>query len=759
MRGRTPDAERAGPATGGRGKTTTLRVPPPVCGLIRWTRAGEFSDTLAALKSSPAVVDEPRFFRPWIVVLLLVLGVGTVYWNSWHVPFVLDDKMAITDNPTVRTLWPLSGPLSPPTDGSPVAGRPLPNLSFAINRALGGEAVWSYHVGNVALHLAAALVLFALLRQTLARPAVPERLRNDAPVVAAAVALLWALHPLQTVAVTYVSQRTELMVSLCYLLTLLAVGRAAAAERGRRWWGVLAVVACVAGMACKEVMVSAPLLALLYDRTFFAGTFREAWRARWRLYAGLMASWFLLGFLIWSTHGRGGTAGFGLVVTPLNYVATQAEALPRYLGLVFWPSNLIFDYGRYVARDTAVIAVGLAVVGGLFATTLFALRRWPAAGFVGVLYFAVLAPTSSFVPVATQTMGEHRMYLVLAGVLTVVAGVLWRWLDRRAVVAILGVAIVAAGARTVVRNTDYASSEYLWRDTVRRWPSNVRAYNNLAAVLFERGELQEGAALLTEAMRLDPQDVDTLRNLSRLDLQSGRAELAVERAELAQRLDPRSAFGWIVVAVARMGAGRLADARQAWQEVLRLRPDWPEAHLGLGDVLARTGEPAAAIREYTEALRLRPEFVPAHLAYGGVLARLGRTEEALVQAQRAVQIDPHSGPALALTARLLSTLDRSDEAVATYQTLLQVQPNSPGVHFNCGNALILVHRFTEALAQFDEAARLDGPSAPLLVSRAVALLELGRMDEGGATLREALRLDPRYTPAQELLRRLANEAR
>ncbi|MBK8475588.1 MAG: tetratricopeptide repeat protein [Opitutaceae bacterium] len=696
----------------------------------------------------------PRALRMWLVALLLVLGVGTVYWNSLHVPFVLDDKLAVMDNPTVRSLWPLSGPLSPPRNGLPVAGRPLPNLSFAINRAISGDAVWSYHLGNAGLHALAALALFALLRQTLARPVVPERLRHDALSAAAVVTFLWALHPLQTVAVTYVSQRTELMVSLCYLLTLLAVGRAATVERGGRWWGVFAVVVCAAGMACKEVMVSAPLVALLYDRTFFAGSFREAWRRRWRLHAGLMAGWILLGFLVWSTRGRGGTAGFGLVVSPLAYAATQAEALPRYLGLVFWPRDLVFDYGMYVARDTRVIVAGLALIGALLALTLVALRRWAVAAFAGVLFFAVLAPTSSVVPVATQTMGEHRMYLALAGVLTLVAGVLWRWLDRRVVVAVLVLAVLAAGGRTLARNSDYASAENLWRDTVRQWPSNARAYNNLAAVLFDRGEIQEASALLTEAMRLDPQNVDTLRNLSRLDLQSGRLALAVERAETAQRLDPDSAFGWIVVAVARMGAGRLPEARQAWQAVLRLRPDWPEAHLGLGDVQARLGEAEEAIREYTEALRLRPDWPEAHLGFGGVLERLGRVAEALTHAQRAVQINPRSGPALALTARLLYALERPEEAVATYRTLLEVQPNFPGTYYYCGNALLVVRRPAEALAQFDEAARRDGPSAPLLVARAVALLALGRTEEGAAVVQEALRLDPRYGPAQELWQRL-----
>jgi tetratricopeptide (TPR) repeat protein len=694
-----------------------------------------------------------------LVALLLVLGVGAVYWNTLHAPFVLDDTMTITDNPTLRSLWPLAGPLSPPSGGLPVAGRPLPNLTLAINHAISGDAVWSYHVANAALHAMAALTLFALLRQMLVRPAVPQRLRNDAPLAAAAVALLWALHPLQTSAVTYVSQRTELMMSLCYLLTLLAVGRVAEGGRGGRWWAVFAPLVCAAGMACKEVMVSAPLLALLYDRTFFAGSFRAAWRARWRLYVGLMAGWVLLAFLVLGTRGRGGTAGFGLSVTPLEYAVTQAVALSRYLGLVFWPHELVFDYGRYVARDAAAIAAGLALIGGLLALTLVALRRWPGPAFAGMLFFALLAPTSSFVPVATQTMGEHRMYLALAGVLMLVAGALWHWLDRRVVLAFFGIAIVGAGVRTVARNADYASVEKLWRETLRQCPANVRAYNVLAGVLLERGDLQEAEGLLATALPLNPQSADTLRNLSRLDLRSGRAGLAVERAETAQRLDPNSAFGWITVAVARMGAGRLPEARQAWQEVLRLRPDWPEAHLGLGDVQARLGDPEAAVREYSEALRLRPDFLRVHLSFAAVLERLGRTAEALEHAQRAVEIGRSSGPALALKARLLFQLDRTDEAVATYRTLLQVQSDFPGAHYHCGHALIVLGQPAEALTHFDEEARRSGTNAPLLFWRAVALLDLDRRDEGTAVLREALRLDPSYAPAQELWQRLKEVSR
>lgn len=685
--------------------------------------------------------------------MVLIAGIGMAYRGALQAPFVLDDSAAITDNPTIRSLWPLSGPLSPPSGGVPVSGRPLPNLGFALNYAISGNEVWSYHVGNIGFHLLTALTLFSLLRLTLARPVLPERIRGDAAVLAFVVAVLWALHPLATAAVTYISQRTELMVSLCYMLTLLAVGRAAESERRSGWWSVAAIASCTAGMTCKEVMVSAPLVALLYDRVFFAGSFGAAWRARWRLYVGLAASWLLLGYLVWSTRGRGGTAGFGLDMTPLSYALTQGQAVTRYLGLVFWPRGLVFDYGMYLAHGWREIVPGLAVVGALGAATVVALRRWPVAGFAGVLFFAVLAPTSSFVPVATQTMAEHRMYLPLGVVLVVVVGWLWCRFGRL-VLAPLAVLAVAAGLATAVRNADYASEERLLRDSLRKWPDNARAHNNLASLLLARGDAVAGVAELKEALRLDPRFVDALRNLSRAELLAGRTDEALARAEEAQQFDVNSPEGWSVVATAQQAAGRLAGAKTAWEEALKRRPVWPEAHLKLGEVLLQLGETTGALGEFSEALRQKPGWVAAHLRLADTLSQNGRKDAALVQVAAALREDPSSVEALSAQANLLFDLERYDEAVAAGRALIRLRADFPGARFALGNALLALGRSAEALVELDAALGVDGETASLHCSRALALLDLGRMAEAVAAVDLALKLDPAHGPALELRRNL-----
>ena len=209
----------------------------------------------------------------FVAVAVIVAAIAGVYWNSLSAPFLFDDTLAIEQNNSIRQLWPLSHVFSPPSDGSGVTGRPIVNLSLALNYAWSGLNVTSYHVVNLVIHALAAAALFGLVRRSLLRPALRGRFTADAAWwIATAVALLWALHPLQTETVTCVVQRTEALVALFYLLTLYLFVRGVEASEPRAWHAA-ALVACMLGMASKEVMASAPLVVLLFDRTFFAGSF------------------------------------------------------------------------------------------------------------------------------------------------------------------------------------------------------------------------------------------------------------------------------------------------------------------------------------------------------------------------------------------------------------------------------------------------------------------------------------------------------
>src|SRR5687768_6274135 len=377
-------------------------------------------------------------WQRWCVPAVLSLLTAAAYCNSLSGPFVFDDD-SIKKNPHIRQLWPIWEAARAP-DNTTLSRRPVTTPSFAVNYAISGNDVTSYHVVNVLIHIAAGLTLFGVVRRTLRRFAqcqLPVVSPDATEWLAVAVAGLWMLHPLQTDAVTYLVQRTEGLMGLFYLLTLYCAIRGFGTEgRGRKWWYAASVACCGLGMGSKEVMVSAPLFVLLYDRTLVSGGFGAALRQRPWLYAGLAGTWALLAAFVLSSPHAANTSFALADLTPWDYLKTQADVLLHYLRLSFWPSPLVLDYDDWpIAHSIGDVPLrALVLVPLLLAATVWlVLRRSPAA-LPAALFFMVLAPTSSILPMRGEVVAERRMYLPLAGVLSLslVGGyLLVQWMARR----------------------------------------------------------------------------------------------------------------------------------------------------------------------------------------------------------------------------------------------------------------------------------------------------------------------------------------
>jgi len=424
----------------------------------------------------------------------LIVGVTLLaYANSYSGPLIFDDSASIKDNPSIRSLWSLSSVFFPSPE-CPTAGRPLANFSFALNYAVGGTGVWSYHAVNLLLHVLSALALFGTVRRTLARlepvPLTGGRApgaKSESLPVALLITLLWSVHPLLTDAVTYISQRTEILMGLCYFFTLYAFIRGVEETSGA--WLSASVLACFAGMASKEGMVTAPVLILIYDRVFFTGGFLKAWRLRRRFYPALAASWLLLaGLLMTGLKHRG--VGFGMGVTWWNYAVTECYVIPKYLGLVFWPHPLVFDYGPLFTLTLSELLPACAASVLLVVGSIVAFVRCPRVGFLPTAFFLLLAPTSSVVPVAAQPMAESRMYLPAAVIVALSVLGFRRCAGRRGTMVCAALAIPLL-CLAVVRNDFYRDATLLWTDTIAQRPANPRAYYSLALVAEEAGRLDQ----------------------------------------------------------------------------------------------------------------------------------------------------------------------------------------------------------------------------------------------------------------------------
>jgi len=342
-------------------------------------------------------------------VLLVVASVLWVYSPALRAPLIFDDMPSVVRNESIRQLWPLSGsaerpgPLQPPRQ-APVSGRPLVNLTFAMNYALGGADPFSYHACNLALHIASALILWAMVQRTLTMQFFAGRFAGSANLLGFLAALLWALHPLAIDAVEYVTQRTELLLGCCYLLTFDFSWHywQSKSRLARSVWLLLAVMASLAGMASKEVMVSAPVMVLLYERTFITGSFTSALRKSWPLYLGLSLTWILLALLNVSMP-RSNTAGFHLGVSAITWWCTQAKVLLMYLKLVVWPDPLLIYYHVPYLETLSAAFPWLLAGAALAVLTAVLVGRRSSLGFVLAFVLAILSPTL-VVPVVTLSV-------------------------------------------------------------------------------------------------------------------------------------------------------------------------------------------------------------------------------------------------------------------------------------------------------------------------------------------------------------------
>ncbi len=536
--------------------------------------------------------------RRFAAAALLAVVTLAAYGSAFRASFVLDDAPLLVQLERGASAFRV---LLLERKGGTTAGRPVTAASWALNLVLAGASAekglpgaWGFHVANVAFHLGAVLALWLVAGAVLER--IPE-LAAHARGVALASSTLFAVHPLTTAAVTYAAQRAEVLMALFLLLSLWAALRAAA---GSRLGLLLAGVSAWLSVMSKEVGAVLPLVFLLLDRALLARSFAGALRRRRSLYLVLASSWVPFLALAW-TGPRGDTAGWGAGgLDPASYLFAQGRAITGYLALVLWPSPLILDHGWPLQRlDTlsdlrkAWVGYGwpfLAVSAALLATVWGQIRH-PRASLPFALSFVLLAPSSSFVPIATEIVAEHRMYLPL-GILLVslVAGACWllsrptghlsrprRWFGATTCAAVA----LALGVATVHRNWKYQNPTALWEENVRETPGNPRAMGQLAAAYLDAGQIEQAERTYRDALDvldrtpLAPRYVRAhlLEQLGRVEELLGRPEEALTLLQAAVAADPEGV--WPHYRLTRLLArlGRPGDAIAVAQAALARHPD------------------------------------------------------------------------------------------------------------------------------------------------------------------------------------------
>ncbi|MEW5734415.1 MAG: tetratricopeptide repeat protein [Thermodesulfobacteriota bacterium] len=546
------------------------------------------------------------------LLLLVLLCVGAaVYSNSLGGLFLFDDFMNIVDNPSIRQLWPPWQALAG-SWGNGISGRPLANFSFAVNYAIGGLDSRSYHLFNLIFHLLAGALLFGIALRALASPKLRERYSGSRNLIAFFIALLWLCHPLQTQAVTYVTERIESMMS-CFLLACLYFAIRGWEGKRKSLWHLSAVAAFFAGAGVKEVIIVAPLLVLLYDVIFEEQQPAEALKSSPVLYLGLAAGVvFLIALVL-----RGGTAYMaysgaqnlyeGPPRTWYQYFMNQPHAITTYMKLAVWPRSLLINY-EWSEVPLPFTFVAGAVLISLLAYTLWLIWKKRPGGFVGAWFFLILAPSSSIMPLWCD-IEEHRMYLPLAAPVALFTLAAFRAsaaLSAKhsmiAFTAFMAVVCALMGGLTYQRNFDYADGVAIWKDAVAKRPQSASAqlhlgvaymrlgrypealayfrsldrdnvanpavFNSPGVALTIMGNKEEAEAEFREAIAHFPRFTPAYGNLGILLMERGRNEEAVQYLTEAVRLSPRESKYRYYLAKALAASGRLEDAVREYEQVL-----------------------------------------------------------------------------------------------------------------------------------------------------------------------------------------------
>ncbi|MBI5657562.1 MAG: tetratricopeptide repeat protein [Geobacter sp.] len=574
------------------------------------------------LSPLPVTARQPAFH------LLLIVAIGLfAYSDSFIVPFVFDDRWTIVTNPQIRDL---SRFFTDPAIFAAFPRRFLGFLTLALNYRLGGLEVAGYHAVNLALHLATALLFYRFCGL------LPD-LRSAGASTATRLAmlippLLFVAHPVQTQAVTYITQRFTLLAALLYLLSCtlyLDAGRKReAGEPPRRiaprYGGALLAGLCA--MFAKEIAFTLPLAICLLECALFRGTLRQR-LCRLGPFLALLPVIPLLTLLSGGHEQElavlAGAPAASSLPAREAYLFTQPAVLVTYLRLLLLPvdQTLDYDFPLYRSLLAPPVLAGIGLAAALLAAAAMLFRRsmkepngesalFARQAAVGICWFFLTLAVESIVPLA-DVINEHRLYLPSLGMALVAgaaAGAMAERFSPRPVIATAAAIVLLLATAAWQRNLTWGDELLLWSDAAAKAPGKARPHYNLGVVLSRRGLLDAAENEFRQAIAIDPRHARARYNLG----------------------------------VIRASRGEYAAARSDYEAALALDPALAEAHNALGSLRAATGNLEGAISSYRQALRLDPTLADARNNLGAALAATGRTEAAIIEIESAVRLNPEN---------------------------------------------------------------------------------------------------------------------
>jgi tetratricopeptide (TPR) repeat protein len=560
----------------------------------------------------PKTVAPRRDWRPYLAAGAALLAAIWAYAPVMNGAFLFDD-----------TALPFALPAPSASFLDWIRGvRPVLMASYWMNTRLSGDDPFSYHVVSLTIHLAAAGLVFLIVRRLLEWSQAPAARRT---LLAAFAGGLFLLHPMQTEAVAYLAGRSE---ALSVMLVLAAYAAFLYRRRAAITWGSMLLVLALFGLAVlsKEHTIVLPALLLLTDFWWNPGfSFRGA-RANWRLYAPLVLGAAGAVALFWKVILYSPSAGFSLRgVSWYQYLFTQGRALFVYPAEFLLPVRLTADWDFPVSQnvfDHGAI-FGLIALVALAAAAWHYRRRFPLACFGFFAYLVLMSPTSSILPIA-DPLAERRLYLGMLGLLLIVVDLAGRIrTDSRKLAAAFVALLLVAAAVTHARAAVWADPVALWQDTAAKSPHKRRVLFQLASAYADAGRCQDAVEEYQKVAQEWPPNYDLLVDWGLAYDCVNQPELALEKLRQAATMET-TAHVYSQIAMVYGKRSRWAEALDALAYAERLDPNFATTYMYKGDIHLSLNRPAEAVADYQRALALQPSLEVVRQKLADAQARVGR---------------------------------------------------------------------------------------------------------------------------------------
>jgi len=690
--------------------------------------------------------------KPFLhIFFIITLGI-LIYSNTFKAPFVFDDiSMYIVENPAIKDFkYFLDASRLDETSvdkgfREQFKNRIVAHLTLAINYKLHGLNVIGYHIFNLAVHIINALLVYYLVSLTFKAHFFKDRRPaafSDAQyrgMFALFCSLLFVSHPLQTQAVTYISQRLASLAALFYLFSLVLYIKSRLSESGGRRYGyyLLSILAAVSAVKTKEISFTLPLVITIYELMFLESSTKK------KLF--YLIPFYLVIVLIPLSLIRTDSYSFESIISSMGQKSKDPDAIPRlaylftqfrvivtYIRLFFIPvdQNLDYDFPVYSSFLTPEVFLSFLFLFLIFTSgaCLFYCSRYTynakRYGYrlisFGIFYFFITLSTESSIIPLRDVIFEHRVYLPSAGLIIAVAASVFvitgsdkNKTTEKAMTAVLLLIILAFSVAAYARNSVWKEQIALWGDTAKKSPLKARPHYNLGVAYAEKKQFEDAVKEYLMAIQIDPNYYLAHNNLGFIYDKQSKLEDAVKHYAIAIKIKPDFAEAHNGFGLAYEKQSRFEEAVKEFSEAIGIKPDYHEAHYNLGNVYAKQGRTGEAVKEYLEAVRIKPDYTKAYNNLGVVYSKDGRF----------------------------------DEAIEAFRNASRFQPDDFSLHYNLGKLYIMSSRFDEAITEYLAGIKLKPDFAELYNDLGVSYLKKGQAEKASDAFKTALKLNPDFAEA------------